>query len=285
MKYIAGTLVQHKRERISYKNRKSRQIPKEDRIAIPHCHSAIIDRQTWEIVSSRFRDNNRVKPLLNGEISLFSQKIKCDCCSHAFYKNGRKGKIRAEYVYWICSKNYGTAVLLCNNKKSVKEDELSEFVLKEINNQIKIYYDKVLIEKNYYSEKVSSSIEEDIEKLNKETGELKAKILKKENTLIALYEDRVSGVISMQEFLIIKDKNTIDIEGYKIRIKQIDNEIASLNKKKLMKIDTEKTLKKYEKLESLNRKIIDEFISRIYVGYYNEETNTRKIKIEWNVDV
>ena len=29
----------------------------------------------------------------------------------------------------------------------------------------------------------------------------------------------------------------------------------------------------------------DEFISKIHIGYYNPETETRNIKIEWNIDL
>ena len=49
-----GTLVQHKNEIISYKNKKERSVPKEQRIVVPHCHEAIIDKDTWNIESLRF---------------------------------------------------------------------------------------------------------------------------------------------------------------------------------------------------------------------------------------
>ena len=41
---------------------------------------------------------------------------------------------------------------------------------------------------------------------------------------------------------------------------------------------------KYQKLEELNRVIVDEFIDKIYIGKLNEETNSRDIQIKWNFE-
>lgn len=98
-----------------------------------------------------------------------------------------------------------------------------------------------------------------------------------------LYEDRVNGIINIEEFAMIKNKNGLDISNYKSRINQIEKELENLKIKKEEKLDTEKILKKYTKIEELNRNIIDEFISQIHIGYYNPETKTRKITIDWNI--
>ena len=56
-----GTLVQGKVEGISYKDKHQIAIPKEKWIRVPHCHNAIIDKETWEIVSARFKNRGRTK--------------------------------------------------------------------------------------------------------------------------------------------------------------------------------------------------------------------------------
>lgn len=71
-----GTLIQHKREVISYKNKKERVVPKEQRIVVPHCHSPIIDKETWNIVSSRFQKQKRVRSGNNRRDTLIFWKIK-----------------------------------------------------------------------------------------------------------------------------------------------------------------------------------------------------------------
>lgn len=82
----------------------------------------------------------------------------------------------------------------------------------------------------------------------------------------------------------IKDKNSIEINNFQERLSQIEKELNNLNEKKAEKSDTEKLLNKYKKIDKLDRMILDEFISKIHIGYYNPETKTRNIKIEWNID-
>ena len=62
------------------------------------------------------------------------------------------------------------------------------------------------------------------------------------------------------------------------------SEESTENKKENSK-DIESILKKYKHIKKLTRIIVDEFIEKIYVGALNKETNTREIKIEWNLDL
>ena len=81
----------------------------------------------------------------------------------------------------------------------------------------------------------------------------------------------------------IKNKNYVDIKNCKERLYKIEKEICNLTKRKTEKLNIEEILKKYMQLEKLDRNILDEFIYKIHVGYYNSETKIRKIKIEWNI--
>ena len=278
-----GTLVQHKNEIISYKNKKERSVPKDQRIVVPHCHEAIIDKDTWNIVSSRFGRTKKVRSNPDGEIPLFSGKLRCGCCDHALYRD-YKERGEKVYAYWLCGNRYGTARTLCSNNKIAKESDVYELALTEINKQINLYYDKSLIEEKYYENKVANSLEDEIKILNKEKKNIEKSISKKQNTIALLYEDRANGVIDVAEFSMIKDKNSMDINNFQERLRQIEKELNNLNQKKAEKLDTEKILKKYKKIEKLNRTILDEFICKIHIGYYNPETETRNIKIDWNID-
>lgn len=278
-----GTLVQHKNEIISYKNKKERSVPKDQRIVVPHCHQAIIDKDTWNIVSSRFGRTKKVRSNADGEIPLFSGKIICGCCGHTFYRDYKKRGEKV-YIYWFCGNRYGTARTLCSNNKMAKESDIYELSLTEINKQINLYYDKCFIEEKYYKNRVYNLLDNEVKILNKEKKSIEKNISKKQNILALLYEDRVNGVIGVDEFSMIKDKNSIEINNFQERLSQIEKELNNLNEKKAEKSDTEKLLNKYKKIDKLDRMILDEFISKIHIGYYNPETKTRNIKIEWNID-
>lgn len=279
-----GTLVQHKNERISYKNKKQRSVAKDQRIVVPHCHDAIIDQETWNIVSSRFGKSNKVRTTAKGEIAVFSGKLKCGCCGHTFYRDS-KTKGKNKYTYWLCGNRYGTAQFLCNNNKVVKETDIYELVISQINNLLDRYYDETVIQENYIKQKTLHSIENEIKVLEKEKKEIERNILKKENMITLLYEDRANGVIEISEFTRIKNKNRIDVNNYKERLVQINKEIETLKKKDNQNLDIQELIKKYKRIENLDRNILDEFIDQIYIGFYNPETKTRKIQIKWKIDI
>ena len=64
----------------------------------------------------------------------------------------------------------------------------------------------------------------------------------------------------------------------------INAEITELEKQKEDRKQTDEILKKYKKINKLNKIIIDEFIDKIYIGTYDKETKTRDIEIEWNFE-
>ena len=60
-----------------------------------------------------------------------------------------------------------------------------------------------------------------------------------------------------------------------------------MSKKEQQKEDrkqADEILKKYKKINKLNKIIIDEFIDKIYIGTYDKEIKTRDIEIEWNFE-
>ncbi len=278
-----GTLTQHKKETISYKNKKLRNVLKENQIVIPHCHMPIIDMETWKIVNSRIGQGRKVKSSQNGEIHLFSGKLKCGSCGHTFGRDTNKYKEKV-YVYWHCLLRGNTAKFLCNNRISIREEDLYQIVLKEINNQLKRYYDKNLIKENYDKQKTSISLQDEINILENEKREIQNSIRKKENLIALLYEDKINGTLSLEEFTLIKNRNNIEIRNYKERLKQIETTFNQLNSKKKDKINAENILEKYTKIDKLDKHILDEFISKIYIYPYDSEKKQRKIKIEWNFE-
>lgn len=62
----------------NYKNKKSVSVPKEDWIIVKNAYEPIIDEDTWNIVSAKFK--GRTKPSKSGEIHMFTNKVYCDCC-------------------------------------------------------------------------------------------------------------------------------------------------------------------------------------------------------------
>ena len=136
-----------------------------------------------------------------------------------------------------------------------------------------------MIEEFYYKQMAFTSIESKIEDLKQEEKNIIENIQKKENSLTLIYEDKINAVINTQEFIIIKNRINVDLQKLKERLKQIDIEINILKDKENKKINISDNLY----VDKLNRRLLDEFISSIYIFCFDEEKNSRKISIQWNI--
>lgn len=232
----------------------------------------------------------RAKPDKNGEIHIFSQKVYCKCCGKVFQKNKfktgpRKSEVKTYKEYLLCRTSSRTGKYACDNKNSIRYEELERIVLEEINKMIERYYDKTKLEKSYYEKKVYSDYNKDIDALTKEKNDIEKQIKINEEKFTMIYDDKASGIITLEEFVMLKNKYQTDSENCKSRIKEINYEIADLEEKKEQSVNEEQIFEKYRNIEKLDRLIVETFISKIIIGKVDPETKKRDIRIIWNIAV
>ena len=191
-------------------------------------------------------------------------------------------KNSAKHEYLVCSNNrdgYDD----CINKASIRYDLLADLVLEAINKKIKKFYDKEKLNE-LDSKKKTSRFSGKINSLEKQRADIEKQISKTRNYLKSLYEDKVNGVITTEQFKdLIADYNKNE-DMYSNQLNEINNEIAYYQMKEESSKNNEKIFSKYQELKKLNRVIVDEFIDKIYIGKLNEETNSRDIQIKWNFE-
>ena len=93
----------------------------------------------------------------------------------------------------------------------------------------------------------------------------------------------MNKLISDEEFVALRKFYLQDVEELKKRIQVIDEELKLLKLKLNKKDGITNILKKYKKINVLNRVIVDELIDKIYIGKMNKETKERDIIIKWNI--
>ena len=271
-----GHLIQGKRTTVSYKNHKVINKPEDEWIRRENMHEAIIDEETFAKVQLAMKE--RTKPVKStGIVHLFSGKVFCLECEHYMRK-----KNSAKHEYLVCSNNrdgYDD----CINKASIRYDLLADLVLEAINKKIKKFYDKEKLNE-LDSKKKTSRFSGKINSLEKQRADIEKQISKTRNYLKSLYEDKVNGVITTEQFKdLIADYNKNE-DMYSNQLNEINNEIAYYQMKEESSKNNEKIFSKYQELKELNRVIVDEFIDKIYIGKLNEETNSRDIQIKWNFE-
>ncbi len=271
-----GHLIQGKRTTVSYKNHKIKKKNEKDWVRKENTHEGIIDSETFNKVQIAMKE--RTKPMKStGVVHNFSGKVFCLECKR--YMRKKNSKL---HEYLVCSNNrdgYDD----CINKSSIRYDVLENIVLETINKKIQMYYDEVSLSKIETKNK-KSRFADKIKSLENQKLEAIKKVSEIRKYLKSLYEDKVNGIITAEQFKeLVSDYNSNE-SIYNGQIKSIDNEIEFYKKKEIATNDNKKIFSKYKTLESLNRVIIDEFIDKIYIGKLNEETNTRDIQIKWNFE-
>ena len=270
-----GHLIQGKRTTVSYKNHKIISKDKSKWIKKENTHAAIIDFDTFNKVSLEMK--NRTKPIKKtGMVHIFSGKVFCLECKHYLRK---KNSTRHEYL--VCSNNrdgYND----CINKESIRYDILETIILNAINDKIKKYYDEEILKKEERKKNIFI-FKDKIKALELERIELEKVISKNKDYLKNLYKDKVSGIITLDQFQELLNDFNKDDNKCKKRIIEIEDEIKNYNLKQ-ESVNDKKIFSKYKTLNKLNRIIVDEFIDRIYIGKINKEINTRNIEIKWNFE-
>lgn len=269
-----GHLIQGKRTTVSYKNHKIMNKDKSNWIKVENTHEAIINEETFKKIQMAMK--KRTKPRNTfGVVHNFSGKVFCAECGHYMRK-----KNSSKHEYLVCSQSrdgYDD----CVNKDSIRYDLLENIVMDAINKKINKFYDEELLlkedsknKKNRFRNKINS--------LEKQKSEIEKKISETRNYLRNLYEDKVNGVINTSQFKNLVSNYNKNEDIYNDQIKSIDNEISFYKIKEVTTKNNKDIFSKYQKLERLNRVIIDEFIEKIYIGKIDEETKTRNIEIKWN---
>lgn len=275
-----GNLVQGKTRHISYKNKKSVPVPKDEWIIVKNTHEPIIDMETWITVKSRFL--GREIPQRSGDIHMFSRKVYCDVCGKVFIRN--VGHTKAGKIYYLECKSRRQHVY-CDSQKAIRVDALEKLVLDEINNQLKLYYNQVTLDNLNAKQKsinMSATYNKRIDTLKNEKNTLELNLEKKNEYYQQIYEDKIDKVISESEFKTLRQRYNVDIEKINTRIECIDEELKILEQKLTTVESKGNIFEKYKRIDELNKVIIDEFIDVIKIGKINEFTNERDITIEWD---
>ena len=126
-----GDLVQNKVNKISYKDKKKKNLPREAWIIVPNMHEPIISRETFDRVQELQKIKTKsVNSTTNKDNGLFSGIIFCADCKHAMgRKYARHGD--HQFVGYVCKiyKQHGKK--FCSSH-SIDHADLEEAVLTSI---------------------------------------------------------------------------------------------------------------------------------------------------------
>lgn len=276
MRFIFGSVVGRKFQKVSHKIAKVRCTKKEEHIVLEHMHEPIIDIETW----------NKAQDKLNGYTKVRDRKydhelkglVYCGECGNKATLRCRQEKRKNGSVwkttYFICSKrnNYSG---LCDCKQisanlievSVKQQIKSE--LEKINlteEEIKQIYEEAKLEAKSKDNLLKTSLKN-----------LKEELKKVEQNIEEIYQDKISKVIQLEDFKVIYKKMQKQRDKVLKEIRQTENALNQ-NNEQTPQIDFKKIKQvadEFLKLEKPNKIMLEQLIEKIE---FDKEKNI-KIKL------
>lgn len=175
--------------------------------------------------------------------------------------------------------------LIVITKKYLREEELHNLVLEKINVLLNRFYDEMSLN-NEKDETIEQDLFKDkLKTLEKELNNINKELQNKSSYFQRLYEDRTSGILPEKEFLILMNKYKDDTAKLEERMKIIKKDIATTTTMKESLKSEKNIFKKYRHIDKLNVEIVGDFIDKVLIGHYDEETNSRDIKVIWNFQI
>ena len=251
-----GTVIQGKRKKVSFKSKKFINLPEEDWVKVENMHEAIISKEDFER-AKKVIDATKGSRVVQNDY-LFKGLLRCyDCKGYI----GIRSPDKNGNIYGRCQR-YGRfgKFDVCsphNFNYQVFEEQMLE-VLKEVCRE---YTNKKNLEEIAKQTKTSGAKEFDI---NKQIELFKQTIEKETRKLEVMYDDRLAGIISLDEYMKNAKRIKEIVKGYEENIKDLEKELAGENtKNKETKLDN--LIEEFLEMEKPTKEIIREFIEKIEI--------------------
>lgn len=274
-----GCTVNFKTHRRSYKQKKQLWNDPSEWMVFEHTHEAIIDEETFEIVQKIRNSKKKVSSL--GEMPMLSGMLYCEDCGAKLYQI-RKKIWSHDKERFICS-TYRKVKGGCTSHQ-IRNVSIEQYILDQIQ---KIAGMVKSNEGNFLKKVLSKSkseMEHNINKLSLEYQESKMRIEKIDTVLKHLYEDRIDGVITTQQYQIMSKSYEIELEQTNLRTLEL---IKMMTEGTNAVRDAERFLRivqRYGDITELNAEIIHKFIQKIIISdrSVSPDDEQKRIKIVWN---
>lgn len=253
-----GTVVQGKCTTPNYKIKKRIHKDEADWIRVEDMHDAIIPKSDFDIVQEILLRDTRVAPEQSEVFPLAGMVYCADCGEPMVRKTVPAGDKR--YVYYVCSGNKKDKTK-CRTH-NISEKKLMQGVLEVVQNHI-----GTMISTSYAVEKIHKAPngKPDVIKLEYRIKKLHEEAKACNNRKMNLYEDYKDGILSRDEYSMLKDK-------YQAQMAEIEKSIASIEADRdgILANGTGRQewiekLKKYEGVTELDRELVTFLIDRIEV--------------------
>lgn len=281
-----GTVVSMKKTRISYKNKKTRDVPTENWIRVPNMHEPIIDIGTWEAVQRLADKKAQFTKTSTGEPSLFCGLLVCETCGSSLKQSKvikNKGKSDEKvYVRYICSKHSRSGNSACSSH-SITENNLIDIIKKDL----EIFTNEINIDEQKFIDKMvklkNKNASAEVKRLTTEINALENRLIEIEKLMQNLYEDKILGDVPKEMYTKFMKKYEIERsekENLKNNLKSrlSENQTPTIDVKNFVNIFCQ-----FLHLNELNRPLLLQLIDKIEIFESETVEGTKEKQQKINV--
>lgn len=261
-----GVMVQGRRRKVSYKSRVLIDVPPDQWYRVEGTHEAVICRETFDAVQQGLTLRSRSDG--TGEAHPLSGLVRCMDCGGTMSKssNGKTAYLRCK-LYADSGKEKRCT------RHSIRLDRLIELVLRRIRFYIGSYY--TLGELDVEPERNSRRAA-----LEQEQKHLAAQAEKRAKALKSLYLDKVSGILSAEQFLDLGESFLEEKRRLEERLARIGGELAGTEDTGRPSDLTERARRLLHP-EAIPRDLVVLLVEKIEIGEKYPNAGRQEIKITW----
>lgn len=258
-KMYLGHMVQGRNTTVSYKIKQSRAIPKDEWIIVENTHEALIDQETFDRAQALFNRHTRATPETKN-VHLFAGLIRCSDCRRIMNKKTNHHPY-GTYRYFRCSTTRKMQKTACTNH-TIRIDKLEQAVLVFLQTTI-----KTALEFNELLQIINSSSNRKKESthLQKTLKTQQAERDKCMRAMADLYPDWKSGILTQEEYLVIKTSMKDKIDALDLMIANLQKSAEEYKSGVTGDNDFIAHFIKYQNIDKLTRPMLVELVDEILV--------------------
>lgn len=247
-----GDMEQQLTRTVSYKVHLRRAVPEEEHILVPNTHRPLVSREDFAMAQEMLKTRSYET---GGEPHLLTGLVFCGDCGAPMY-----AKRRGTYWYLNCYRYYKSPALHLCSPHSIREDRVVETIRQALRKEAqKLVNVTALIREKEKAEQCPD------DKRTRKTGLLRRRE-KIESALVNAYRDKCEGLLSAEEFNVIRE----NLNEERQQLSGAMEEAESENRAAVSHI--RERVERFLQFEALTKAQLGLLVKRVEIGEEKEIT-------------
>ena len=261
-----GDLLQHTSQKVNYKIKKRKRVPKSEWCIKENAHKPLIDRKTFEIAQSIKNSNDNYKESRRNVEYILSDLVYCKDCGARMsisYDNKRDrvtmncNNYRKFSKYHICFSHY------------INYTKLENTIYNKISNMTRCFIN----DRKEFESIIKGECVDPKEDILKKIDEINIKISDLRRKQDALYDDKFNNIISVETYSRLFKNTEDDINVLNHKLDKLNRKVSNI-KEEVNNLDI---IDDFLNMKNPTKEIMNRLIDKIYV------TKDKKIEIHYRI--